>query len=644
MIDAKKIARLFGFDEETAEQCKSYYDDLQEDKDKDINYIQEVFFSATHQKIKNIARKYKMTEQAVIDLIAKSIDKNKRVFIKKIFKSLLPKKEEVKKDYNYYQHHHTEVPYILVPNSPIINYLNRDKINMFKVAEFDIYSADWDFVIEQKNASGKVLESLKMSEASPDQTCNFTGFSTLDYWTFSLLFTAIKEKLYFNAKKDDAGNLIFHLNSKTLWEIAHPHKDYRDASDSQRNMIKFMVCNFLKKSKNINGTYYLKGNKASNSNYEGYLLMRGAVSETDNLITVKVAKNGIIGSLINSHSYISIPSKMLAYGTSVKNNDLARFYIAKRIRITSKKMKKSITCKTLDQACYYNKIEHTDKAMLKKWMQFLVDEGYIGSFTFGRHGISWTSAEKKQKTSPVLMHDQEGKIMKDLPSMPEDVKTMEANVVNYNSKLRKYRVYAGNKKLDCTIASIYCRGDYNCGGRLYTGVNGHQALSKVDRANITINEHATTELDFSALHPSMIYADNGIQLEADPYSFCELRDVAKKALLIAINAKNKEEAVGALNEYIRNHNYSINANDVYSNMEKHHAEIKDYFYSDYGVKLQKRDGKMMMEILNNMLSLRIIALPVHDSIIIDSRYADKAKAVMDRIYRKYNNDKKINIK
>ena len=168
MIDAKKIARLFGFDEETAEQCKSYYDDLQEDKDKDINYIQEVFFSATHQKIKNIARKYKMTEQAVIDLIAKSIDKNKRVFSKKIFKSLLPKKEEVKKDYNYYQHHHTEVPYILVPNSPIINYLNRDKINMFKVAEFDIYSADWDFVIEQKNASGKVLESLKMSEASPD--------------------------------------------------------------------------------------------------------------------------------------------------------------------------------------------------------------------------------------------------------------------------------------------------------------------------------------------------------------------------------------------------------------------------------------------------------------------------------------------
>lgn len=643
MIDAKKIARLFGFDEETAEQCKSYYDDLQ-GKDKDINYIQEVFFSATNQKIKNIARKYKMTEKAVIDLIAKSIDKNKRVFSKKIFKSLLPKKEEVKKDYNYYQHHHTEVPYILVPNSPIINYLSINKINIFKVAEFDVYRADYDYVIEQSGTNGKIIESLKLSEASPDEKCSFTGFTTTDYWTLSLLFTAIKEKLYFNEKKDDIGNVVFNINAKTIWEIAHPHKDYRDASESQRNMIKYMIGNLLKKSIRLNGKYYMKGNKASISNYEGYLLMRGSVSQTDNLITIKVAKNGIIGNLINSHSYVSIPSKMLAYGTSVKNNDLARFYIAKRIRLTSKKMKKSIICKTLDKACSLNKIEHTDKAMLKKWMQFLMDEGFIGSFTFGRHGIAWTSPEKKNKTLPILMHDKEGQIVKELPEMPDDVKNMEKDVNAYNFKLSKYRVYAGNKKLDCSIASIYCRGDYNSGGRLYSGKNGHQALSKADRGTITINGKETTELDFSALHPSMIYAEKDIQITDDPYSFCELRDVAKKALLIAINAKNKEEAVGALNDYIRNHQYRITAGEVFSALEQKHEAIKDYFYSDYGVKLQKRDGRMMMDILNSLLSLRIIALPVHDSIIIDKRYADKGRSVMDKIYRKYNNNKQINIK
>ena len=169
MKNLLNLIRGLKFDSATEKGLIDYYNELTPEEKNDVygEMAKDMIEHVLNKSIKFIAAKNNLTENAVIDLVFASIEKNKNRFSKKIFKEMLPKKE-VKKDYQYYLHHQIKVDYLYSPNSPIINYLHRDKINMFKVAEFDIYRADWDFVIEQKNASGKVVESLKMSEASPD--------------------------------------------------------------------------------------------------------------------------------------------------------------------------------------------------------------------------------------------------------------------------------------------------------------------------------------------------------------------------------------------------------------------------------------------------------------------------------------------
>jgi len=45
------------------------------------------------------------------------------------------------------------------------------------------------------------------------------------------------------------------------------------------------------------------------------------------------------------------------------------------------------------------------------------------------------------------------------------------------------------------------------GGRLYTeGISYYQGLSSIDRQDITINGKQTVEVDYSALHPMLLYA------------------------------------------------------------------------------------------------------------------------------------------
>lgn len=317
---------------------------------------------------------------------------------------------------------------------------------------------------------------------------------------------------------------------------------------------------------------------------------------------------------------------MLAYGTI--EGALARFYISYRICIKNQKMNKSILCKTLD---FFNG-EKASRKMIKAYMQYLQDKGFIASYGFSRHSITWAAPEEKH-TPIIVMHNEEGKIADAPPEETEEVKAKAQKIKKINSFTAKYKVELDGIKINTELHSTYCNNDWTQGGRLYTSAGGCQALSSEDRAKIKINDKPVVELDFTAYHPHLLYAFKGIQLSCDPYGFSSNRKACKLALNITINARNKDQAIYAFLQ--KWDGEKIDVDNLFAKMEKYHTAIAEFFYSGAGCTLQNIDSNIALNIIMKMRAKRIIALPVHDSFIVPVQFKEQLFRVMQEEYKQY---------
>jgi len=215
----------------------------------------------------------------------------------------------------------------------------------------------------------------------------------------------------------------------------------------------------------------------------------------------------------------------------------------------------------------------------------------------------------------------------------------------------------------CTKLCAVFNKNVNRGGRLYASGLSYQTEPKKNRAKIYIDDEPTIELDYSGLHPRMLYAKKGIQYHGDIYDLkglmpeyskdSKLRKLSKLGLLILINAINDKNITGILANYVweehRKLAYHLNKKyqtagegvGIYSRtikalIEKHLA-IAEYFYSDEGVHLQNKDGKMAIWICDTFAKKEIPILPVHDSFIVQERFEGLLMKTMNEGYAKYNN-------
>ena len=118
---------------------------------------------------------------------------------------------------------------------------------------------------------------------------------------------------------------------------------------------------------------------------------------------------------------------------------------------------------------------------------------------------------------------------------------------------------------------IFSRGQFNKDGRWYGGF--WQQLPKKGqdlRKDIYIDDEPTDEIDFSGLHPTLLALKKGHKLEGDRYDLgyqvcstiplSKQRDIVKRLVLIAINAKSRQKAFGAYNS----NNEPVKARDLAS--------------------------------------------------------------------------------
>lgn len=235
----------------------------------------------------------------------------------------------------------------------------------------------------------------------------------------------------------------------------------------------------------------------------------------------------------------------------------------------------------------------------------------------------------------------------------------QANEVNAKADIRldkKNKKY----KVNAFLVAIYLES-FSSYGRLHTKGNMHyQGLNSEDeRPYLIINGNKTVELDFKGLHPNLLYAAEGVQLDKDPYrmahSHPHARPFLKIILLAMINAEDFNKAQAAANYWFF---YNANAKKeelkalgidkakpLMEAMIKAHPAIKHYFCSGSKVAMRfmNKDAEIALDIINHFTKKNIPILSIHDSFIVEEQYEAELEEVMKSVYKKHTKGFKIEV-
>jgi hypothetical protein len=169
------------------------------------------------------------------------------------------------------------------------------------------------------------------------------------------------------------------------------------------------------------------------------------------------------------------------------------------------------------------------------------------------------------------------------------------------------------------------------GGRFYGA--WWQGVPRAARPFITINGEPTKELDYAGLHLAMLYAKVGEPLHGDPYALDGIhhdhRKLIKITLMKMINAKKPRIA--------RPRGMPLPPGvawrDLQEAIAQKHAAIATYFRSGEGLRLQRLDAEVAEDVMVSMMDRGVLALPIHDSFIVDYRHTEVLRREMLRAYR-----------
>ena len=209
------------------------------------------------------------------------------------------------------------------------------------------------------------------------------------------------------------------------------------------------------------------------------------------------------------------------------------------------------------------------------------------------------------------------------------------------------------------ITAIFIR-KFTLYGRLHSrGYRHFQGYSSDERNEFTINNDPIVELDFSGMHPHLLYAHEGIQLDEDPYSIVDKRPTVRKflkqILLCMLNAENELAAERAANKWLYNHKdyrYKLygfgisRARPLMDEFRKVHKPIEHYFCngSDTGLRIMNLDSRIALGIIDHFAKQNIPILSIHDSFIVQAKYENELRQTMEKTYEKHTNGFKCQIK
>ncbi len=191
------------------------------------------------------------------------------------------------------------------------------------------------------------------------------------------------------------------------------------------------------------------------------------------------------------------------------------------------------------------------------------------------------------------------------------------------------------------LRRVYSRGDWGCNGRFYGG--WWQMVNSAHRQTILINDVPTVEVDFKGLHVQILSAEQGVEIEGDPYELPQgtvpgtppelQRALVKKLLLTSLNAQDKQSAFRSFRgEWPEGHmGKGMTNKDLEQLVEAliaKHPHLETCIFADQGIRLMNVDSKIAERVHRYFTAIEVPVLSVHDSFIVDYARVGELKRVM----------------
>lgn len=197
--------------------------------------------------------------------------------------------------------------------------------------------------------------------------------------------------------------------------------------------------------------------------------------------------------------------------------------------------------------------------------------------------------------------------------------------------------YVGEAELvddrDRFLKRRFTRGTWGTGGRLWGGF--WQNLKKADRlTNVLIDSEPVVSVDFSSMAlslaytlianqpvpPGDLYAITFTNTSGQPVAFS--RDVVKKIAAAALNGAKDWPSD------LRQHRSGLPWSRVGATLKATHAPIAAVFESDVGQQLAFVESEILTEALLSLKRQGVVALPVHDCVVVAESEAEAAVLAM----------------
>ncbi len=187
--------------------------------------------------------------------------------------------------------------------------------------------------------------------------------------------------------------------------------------------------------------------------------------------------------------------------------------------------------------------------------------------------------------------------------------------------------------MQTTMTRIFNNGSFEQGGRFYCQL---QNLPKKQRINLRFDDEPTIEVDYSGMHPHLLYHLQRNEFSGDPY---DIEGFKRKAVKVAFNtlinrdsSKHKGTAAKSL---VRNLNITmVQAMSLENAIYRLHHRIAGHFNTGYGLKLQKLDSQIAYDVMTHFfMEIKRPILMIHDSAIVSVRDVEALKLCMADSYR-----------
>ena len=187
-----------------------------------------------------------------------------------------------------------------------------------------------------------------------------------------------------------------------------------------------------------------------------------------------------------------------------------------------------------------------------------------------------------------------------------------------------------------SLYRVFNDTEFQTGGRLYGG--WWQEIPSKFRDRITIDGKRTVQLDYSGLHPHILYHEKGLELKDDPYQVnlipsknVEDTDGFRKFIKQCFNAMlNAEKTMQRAPRGSQLGHWGVTWKQVVKAIKDRHPDIKGQFFTGTGLRLQRIDSDLCEAVMLTLITCcpEIIVLPVHDSFIVHHGYKDELMGMM----------------